>query len=95
MAQTDIDTVLALKDYIQAHFGVVSLRIFGSVARNEARQDSDIDICVDMEPDMFKRYALKAYLESVFHRSVDVVRLRKGMNGTLQSEIERDGILVF
>lgn len=95
MAQTYIDTLRALKDYIQAQYGVVSLRIFGSVARNEARQDSDIDICVDMEPDMFKRYALKAYLEAVLHRSVDVVRLRKGMNGTLQSEIERDGILVF
>ena len=54
-----------------------------------------VDICVEMEPDMFKRYALKAYLEDMLHKPVDVVRLHKGMNAVLRSEIERDGVAVF
>ncbi len=95
MAKTYIKILLACKDYIQRNFGVMSLSLFGSVARGDDNQDSDIDICVDMAPDMLKRYALKEYLESVLHKSVDVVRMRKDMNNTLRLEIERDGIHVF
>lgn len=95
MAKTYINILLAFKDTIQKNFGVSSLKLFGSVARNQEREDSDVDVCVEMEPDMLKRYALKEYLESILHKSVDVVRFRANMNPTLKSEIERDGILVF
>lgn len=43
------DDIMATLRQYQAqfvHFGVKSLAIFGSVARNEARPDSDIDILV-------------------------------------------------
>lgn len=95
MAKNYINILLACKETIQKIFGVSSLKIFGSVARNQAHENSDVDLCVEMEPDMLKRYALKEYLESILHRSVDVVRFRANMNPTLRSEIERDGILVF
>lgn len=38
---------------LRQKFGIRSLCIFGSVARNEQKTDSDIDICVDMEAKMF------------------------------------------
>lgn len=95
MAKNYIDILLACKESIQKNFGVTSLKLFGSVARNQEREDSDVDICVEMAPDMFKRYALKDYLEGILKRPVDVVRLHTNMNAFLRSEIEKDGIVVF
>lgn len=34
-------------------FGIKSLRIFGSVSRNEQKEGSDVDVCVDMAPKAF------------------------------------------
>lgn len=95
MAKTYINIILACKEQIQKNFGVKSLKIFGSVARNQDTDNSDVDICVEMEPDMFKRYALKEYLEALFQKPVDVVRYRASLNPTLKSEIDKDGIIVF
>lgn len=81
--------------YIKSNFGVESLLIFGSVARNQATKDSDVDVCVSMEADMFKRYQLKEFLQMILQKPVDVIRYRNGMNKVLQSEIDRDGIRVF
>lgn len=61
-------------------FGVRSLRLFGSVSRNEQREGSDVDVCVDMEPKMFLVIRLKRFLEELLQCSVDVVRLHKHIN---------------
>lgn len=95
MAKNYINILLACKETITRNFGVKSLKIFGSVARNQDHAGSDVDVCVEMEADMFKRYALKEYLENLLQKPVDVVRFRENMNQILKSEIERDGILVF
>lgn len=80
---------------LRKNFGVKSLRLFGSVARNEQKEGSDVDICVDMEPKMFLVVRLKRFLEELFQCSVDVVRLHKHINPFLLREIERDGIYVI
>ncbi|HCC85677.1 MAG: Uncharacterized protein XD92_0708 [Proteiniphilum acetatigenes] len=55
-------------------FGVRSLRLFGSVARDEHTSASDVDICVETEtPDPFLIMDLKEYLENLFGCSVDIV----------------------
>lgn len=95
MAKNYINILLACKDTITKNFGVKSLKLFGSVARNQDHAGSDVDVCVEMEADMFKRYALKDYLENLLQKPVDVVRFRENMNQTLKAEIEKDGILVF
>ena len=95
MAKNYINILQAYKDIITKNYGVKSLKLFGSVARNQDHAESDVDVCVEMEADMFKRYALKDYLETLLQKPVDVVRFRENMNRTLKSEIERDGILVF
>ncbi|HEY9826609.1 MAG TPA: nucleotidyltransferase family protein [Stenomitos sp.] len=55
--------------------GVKSLSIFGSVARNEAHSQSDIDILVEFaEPPSFDRYMdLKLYLEDSLGKNVDLL----------------------
>lgn len=55
-------------------FGVKSLAIFGSVARDEARLDSDVDLLVEFEKPvgLFTFMRLQRYLEGILGRSVDL-----------------------
>lgn len=55
-------------------FGVKSIAIFGSVARNEARADSDVDVLVEFAAPvgLFELVRLGDYMESVFGRRVDI-----------------------
>ena len=48
-----ISLILSHAEELKKNFGVKSLRLFGSVSRNEQKEGSDVDICVDMEPKMF------------------------------------------
>ena len=71
------DEVLAI---IAAHreqlqvLGVKSLSLFGSVARNEARHDSDVDLLVEFNRDvgLFEFIELRLYLEDILECSVDL-----------------------
>ncbi len=90
-----INKLKSCKGDIISKFGVTSLYLFGSVARNEQNESSDVDICVEMQPNLLKRSGLKLYLEQLLGCNVDVLRQRKGMDVNLQKQIEHDGILVF
>ena len=80
---------------LQNTFGITSLRLFGSVARNEHHKGSDVDICVDMESKMFLVVRLKRFLENLLECSVDIVRMHKHINPYLLKEIEHDGIYII
>ena len=75
--------------------GVITLSLFGSVARGEARIGSDIDLLVELEPPFtFDRYIqVKFYLEDLLGCSVDLA-----MVGTLKprirEKVEQEAILV-
>jgi predicted nucleotidyltransferase len=60
---------------MEARFGVVRLRLFGSIARGEASDASDIDILVGFDgPATYDRYfGLKFFLEDLFGRNIDLV----------------------
>lgn len=76
-------------------YGIKRIGIFGSTARDEQTDDSDIDICVEMEkPDLFYMVHIKDDLQTLFEKSVDIVRLRKNMNPMLLKQIEKDGVYV-
>ncbi|NEP76685.1 nucleotidyltransferase family protein [Okeania sp. SIO2G5] len=55
-------------------FGVKSLMLFGSVARDEAQADSDVDLLVEFDRPvgLFTFIRLKRYLEEIFDTSVDL-----------------------
>ena len=90
-----IDLLNKNANELKSQFGIHSLRIFGSVARNEHSDGSDVDICVDMEPKLFLVIRLKRFLENLLNCSVDIVRFHRNMNEYLKKEIERDGIFVI
>lgn len=72
-------------------YGVTKIGIFGSAARDELRQNSDIDIVVEMkEPDLFYLVHIKETLEKDFQRPVDVIRYRDTMNRYLKARIDRE-----
>ena len=74
----DTAAVLAKKNdilEIAAKHGARNIRIFGSVARGEARLDSDVDFLVDMEPGrtLFDMGGLLMDLRDLLGLEVDVV----------------------
>lgn len=80
---------------IQEEFGVTSLCLFGSVARNENRSDSDIDILVEMPPKILLISALKDFLESILKSSVDLIRRHPHLSEKFLSQINNDAITIF
>ncbi len=90
-----IEIIKRCATVLHARFGVSSLRLFGSVAREEQKETSDVDVCVEMRPNLFLRIELKKYLEEQLGCPVDVVRMHSNMNDFLKKQIEKDGIYVF
>jgi uncharacterized protein len=76
-------------------FGVRGLSVFGSAARDELREDSDIDLLVEFEgPVTLTRYmSFKFFLEDLLGREVDLVT-EKGLRRELRPQVERDALRV-
>ncbi|HZS01389.1 MAG TPA: nucleotidyltransferase domain-containing protein [Chloroflexota bacterium] len=79
---------------IAAARGARGLRVFGSVARGEARADSDVDFLVEMEPDrtVLDLSELILDLQEALGCKVDVVEIRR--SSPLAERIEREAIPV-
>ncbi len=80
---------------IMRQFGVKGLRLFGSTARNEAREDSDVDVLVEFEgPATFRGYfGLLNFLEERVGKPVDLVT-EKGLRQEVRPYVEKDAIRV-
>jgi uncharacterized protein len=76
-------------------YGVTKLGIFGSIARNEANETSDVDVVVEMKkPDLFYIVHIKEELGEALHCPVDIIHYRKRMNTFLKKRINNDAIYV-
>ena len=76
-------------------YGVVKMALFGSVARNEQTEESDIDVAYEGGPNILLRSRMKRELEALFGCKVDVIRLRKNMQGTdFEMNISKDLLYV-
>ena len=88
----------ALKEYKEQHlqkYGIKSLGIFGSVARGDDTETSDIDIVVELQkPDLFIMGNIKLDIEEAFGRPVDIVYRGSRMDPFLVKCIDRDAIYV-
>ena len=79
---------------LSERYGLVRLGIFGSAARDQMTDTSDIDVIVEMPPDLFQLIGLKQELEELLDRPVDIVRYREQMNRFLKERIDREAIYV-
>jgi len=74
-------------------FGVSGMSLFGSVARDDARPESDVDILVEFERPVgyFTLAALRMYLEQILKRSVDLLT-PGGLNDRIRERIRVEGV---
>ncbi|TWF57183.1 nucleotidyltransferase family protein [Neorhizobium alkalisoli] len=92
-----IEKLLQQADAIRA-LGATSLYLFGSVARDEAGPQSDLDLFIEYDPD--KKFSLidlvgiKLFLEDELGGEVDVTT-RKSLHPRLKDRIENSAIRVF
>ena len=78
--------------------GVSHAAVFGSVARGEARVDSDIDVLVELDRDrplgIFEYARLKLYISEILNGAGDVVN-RRTLKPLLRDSILRDAVHAF
>jgi len=93
------DEILALlqkfkQDYAE-QYGIIEIGVFGSTARNEIRDDSDVDICIKTHtPNPFMLVHIKEAIEELVHKPVDIVRVRENMNPFLKKRIDKEALYV-
>ncbi|WCL51324.1 nucleotidyltransferase family protein [Leptospira sp. GIMC2001] len=102
MVKVDILDKNSIQDALKKYkfdidsFGVESLHIFGSVARNDANFSSDLDVLVKFKPGK-KNYDnfmnLTFLLEDVFSVKVDLITI-ESINGSFKESVEEESILI-
>ena len=76
-------------------YGLRRIGVFGSVARGEQSEDSDVDICYEGEAlSLLTLDYMQSELEKLLGCSVDLVRIRERMNARLKERILKEGIYV-
>ncbi|MDA8406171.1 MAG: nucleotidyltransferase domain-containing protein [Deltaproteobacteria bacterium] len=92
------EILLILKDYKKEKghdYGIIDLGIFGSTARGEDNEDSDIDVVIRFQrPNLFDMAGIKFDLEERLLKTVDLVSYRENMNLFLKQRIDKDAVYV-
>ena len=92
------EIVLSLKQYKAMkgkEYHIRRIGLFGSAARDTMREQSDIDVVVELEKqDLFVLIGIKQDLEEQLMKGVDVVSYREKMNAFLKNRIDREAVYV-
>ena len=88
-------------NYLKEHYSefktkynVEQIGLFGSYARDEATESSDIDIFVKMKPSLLDMVAIKEQIENDLDRKVDIIREHKNIKPIFLKMIQKDLIYV-
>jgi len=86
-----LQTLRSRKEEARTRYGVEFVGVVGSLARGQARSDSDVDVLMEIvgETTYFRLGELAADLEDAFGRTVDLVD-RNLLKPRLRVEMERD-----
>ena len=83
------------KQQYSSVYGIERIGIFGSVARGEQTESSDIDICIEAPPmGLFTFSGICLTLEKLLGTPVDLVRMCNSMNPRFRERIEKEMIYV-
>mgnify|MGYP003509089644 CR=1 FL=1 len=87
-----IQLLKQFKDSKASFYGISKIGLFGSVARGEHKEGSDVDACFEGRAiGLFTMARLKGELEALFGDSVDLLRMRKQLDGSaLKESVMRD-----
>lgn len=83
------------RPYLEKECGVKTLLLFGSAARDQMTENSDVDLLVEFTgPATSKQYfAAQFRLEDALGKAVDLISL-KSVKPRLRSSIEKDAVVV-
>jgi uncharacterized protein len=94
--QLSLKEQLLLHQFFSGH-PVKRAYLFGSYARNEADNESDLDILVELDhsqPIGMKFFTYQDDLEELLHKKVDLVS-SQGLSKHVQTFVDRDKILIY
>ena len=97
MNRDDVISRLQLHEAELKKLGVERLYLFGSTARDEAREDSDVDLFFDYEKGklgLFELMDVKSYAAGLLGRRTDIMT-RDSLHRTLRRQIEASAVRVF
>lgn len=97
MTRADVITELRSRAADIRALGATSLYLFGSTARGEADETSDVDLFVDYDPDKFsfvELIRLRERISQALGRPADLTT-REGLHPLLRPAIEAEAIKVF
>ncbi|WP_060826032.1 type VII toxin-antitoxin system MntA family adenylyltransferase antitoxin [Sulfurospirillum cavolei] len=87
--------VLNTLEQLKAKYNIPELYLFGSFAKHQENENSDIDIAVKLEKtDAFLLVRIMHEAKEKLHRNVDIVQLRERMNPLLKKIILEEGVRV-
>ena len=82
------------KQFLTKKFGISPVALFGSYARGDFTQDSDIDLLIESQDTSFRSWmALKDFLQETFGKKVDLVE-KKSLRTFIRRMIEEDLVYV-
>lgn len=81
------------KHVLAERFGVTRLSLFGSVARDQATDGSDVDVLVEFDARATSRtyFGVQFYIEDLLGRRVDLVT-DKALRLELRPQVEREAV---
>ncbi|OQP59268.1 nucleotidyltransferase [Niastella vici] len=85
---------------LQQYFAGIPVKrayLFGSMARNEAKPESDIDILVELDhskPIGMKFFLYQSDLEELLHKKIDLITI-EGLSRHVKPFIDKDKILIY
>jgi len=90
-----IEILKQFKEKCAVQYGITEIGLFGSIARDDGIENSDVDVVVKLtEQDLFNLIGIKQDLEETLHTHVDIVSYRDKMNAFLKHRIDREAIYV-
>ena len=83
------------KPILEKKYGITKLGVFGSVARGDVRDSSDVDVVVEIKNiDPFILLDIREELSKLLGCKVDLIRMRKNLNKILRKRIKKEVIYV-
>lgn len=91
--QEVIEILRGYKEESADQYHILDIGVFGSVARGEGGEGSDVDVVVRVSaPELFMLAGIRDELEKRLRRPVDIVAYRENMNGFLKKRIDAEAV---
>lgn len=93
--QEYIDILRKHSAELNEKYGISYMRLFGSVAKNQHHEGSDVDVFVVMPANAYNLVAAADYMEQLLGCEVDLIRKHNNMRPFFINQIQKYGIDVY